>query len=298
MPALEPSIAPPQRLDAVVLGAMCALTAAGVDTPRLDARLLVAAATGLGVGELIARPEQLVAAENIARLDVLVRRRCNREPVSRVLGERDFFGRTFLVTPAVLDPRPDSETVIEEALAIAAKAGWRDRAIRILDIGTGSGALLATLLAELPQATGLGTDMSEEALQVAEVNADRLDVGERAVFARHDALEGIEGHFDLVVCNPPYIVTEEIAGLAPEVRDHDPHAALDGGSDGLNVYRKIIPHLPRVLASGWVIFEVGLGQASAVERMLREVAGTRAQSMRIRRDLAGHERSVATEIQL
>jgi release factor glutamine methyltransferase len=298
MPALEPSIAPAQRLDAVVLGAMCALTAARVDTPRLDARLLVAAATGLGVGELIARPEQLVAAENIARLDVLVRRRCNREPVSRILGERDFFGRTFLVTPAVLDPRPDSETTIEEALAIAAQAGWRERAIRILDIGTGSGALLATLLAELPQATGLGTDMSEEALQVAEVNADRLGVGERAVFARHDALEGIEGHFDLIVCNPPYIATEEIAGLAPEVRDHDPHAALDGGADGLNVYRKIIPQLPRVLASGWVIFEVGLGQASAVERMLRVVAGARARSMRIRRDLGGHERSVATEIQL
>jgi release factor glutamine methyltransferase len=298
MPPLEPSIAPAQRLDAVVLGAMRALTAAGVDTPRLDARLLVAAATGLGVGELIARPEQLVAADNIAWLDALVRRRCNREPVSRILGERDFFGRTFLVTPAVLDPRPDSETVIEEALAIAALAGWRERAIRILDIGTGSGALLATLLAELPRATGLGTDMSEEALQVAEVNADRLGVSERAAFAQHDALDGIEGPFDLVVCNPPYIATEEIAGLASEVRDHDPHAALDGGADGLNVYRKIIPQLPRVLTSGWVIFEVGLGQAGAVERMLREVAGTRAQSMRIRRDLGGHERSVATEIQL
>lgn len=298
MPALEPSIAPVQRLDAVVLGAVHALAKAGIKSPRLDARLLVTAATGLGVGDLIVRPEQLVPAEAIARLDALVRRRCKHEPVSRILGGRDFFGRTFLVTPAVLDPRADSETIIEQALEIAAEAGWRERAIRILDIGTGSGALLATLLAELPLANGLGTDTSEEALEVAVVNADRLGVSERAVFANHDALDGIEGRFDLVVCNPPYIATEEIAGLSPEVRDHDPSAALDGGPDGLFVYRKIIPALPRVLASGWVIFEVGAGQASAVQRMLREVAGTRAQPVRIRRDLGGHERSVATEIQL
>jgi release factor glutamine methyltransferase len=298
MPALEPAIAPSQRLDAVVHRVTGALAAAGIDTARLDARLLVTEATGLGVAELIARPEQAVAAENLVRLEALVHRRCRREPVSRILGERDFYGRTFIVTPAVLDPRPDSETLIEEALAIAGDAGWRDRPSRILDVGTGSGALLISLLAELPLATGLGTDTSEDALQVAEVNADHLGVGERAAFAQHDALDGIDGTFDLVVCNPPYIATAEIAGLAPEVRDHDPHAALDGGADGLDVYRKMIPQLSRVVPCGWVLFEVGAGQAGGVERMLREVAGTRVRSVRIRRDLAGHERSVATEIQL
>jgi release factor glutamine methyltransferase len=298
MPALEPAIAPAQRLDAVVHRVTAALMAADIDTARLDARLLVTAATGLGVAELIVRPEQTVAAENLVRLEALVRRRCKHEPVSRILGERDFYGRTFIVTPAVLDPRPDSETLIEEALAIAGEAGWRDRPIRILDVGTGSGALLITLLAELPLATGLGTDTSEDALQVAEVNADHLGVGERAAFAHHDALDGIDGTFDLVVCNPPYIASAEIASLAPEVRDHDPHAALDGGADGLDVYRKIIPQLTRVVPCGWVLFEVGAGQAVAVERQLRKAAGTRILSVRIRRDLAGHERSVATEIQL
>ena len=249
MPALEPSIAPAQRLDAVVRRAMRALDGGGDRYAGLDARLLVAAATGLGVGELIARPEQPVAAENMERLDALVRRRCTREPVSRILGEREFYGRTFLVTPAALDPRPDSETLIEAALAIAGES----RLARASDPHSrhrhGLGRAAATLLAELPLATGLGTDMSEDALQVAEVNADRLGVGERATFARHDALEGIEGHVRSRRLQSALHCDGEIAGLTPEVRDYDPHAALDGGSGRPQVYRKIIPHLTRVLAS-------------------------------------------------
>ena len=155
--------------------------------------------------EIIARPERRLAADEQARLEASVARRCAREPVSRILGEREFYGRRFALSSATLDPRPDSETLIEAALGIAAREGWRERSIRILDVGTGTGCLLLTLLAELPLATGVGTDISGEALQTAARNAASLGVAERVQFARADALGGVDGPFDLVVSNPPYI---------------------------------------------------------------------------------------------
>ena len=168
--------------------------------------------------------------------------------------------------------------------------------MRILDIGTGSGALLVTLLCELPLATGLGTDVSAQALAVAQDNARRHGVAERASLEQRDALAGVSGPFDLVVCNPPYIATAEIARLAPEVRGFDPREALDGGADGLDMYRRIIPGLARVISSGWIGFEVGAGQAQTVADMLHHaVMGSR---LRYRKDLGGHVRCVATEIQL
>jgi release factor glutamine methyltransferase len=283
-----------QRLDDVVRRAVRALENAGVETPRIDAQRLVQAATGLGVADLISRPQQMIG--DWERLAPLIRRRCAHEPVSRILGEREFYGRPFLISPATLDPRPDSETLIEEALALADELGWRTRPLRILDIGTGSGALLVTLLAELPLSSGLGTDVSPRALKVAAANAQRHAVLERARFELRDALHGVAGPFDLVVCNPPYVATGEIAGLAPEVREHDPIGALDGGADGLDVYRKIIPALASVVGSGWVVFEVGAGQSTTVAQLLRDrvPSGT----VRIRKDLGGHDRSVAMEIQL
>jgi release factor glutamine methyltransferase len=285
-----------RRLDAVLRQGAESLAAAGVDAPLIDARRLLSAATGCSAADLIAHPEQLVGASEIARFAVMIARRCRREPVSRILGEREFYGRTFRITPAVLDPRADSETLIDEALSISDRKDWRQRPIRILDIGTGSGALLITLLAELPLATGLGTDVSLEALAVAVANAEQNSVAARATFTKADALEGIAGPFDLVVSNPPYIASDDIAGLAPEVRGYDPHGALDGGPDGLDVYRKIIPQLARVLPCGVLLLEVGAGQASAVSALLaREFSRA---FVRTSRDLGGHERCVAMEIQL
>ena len=295
---LEPQLveAPRQRLDALLREGSASLAAAGVDTPLTDARRLLSAATGCSAADLIARPEQLVGARELSRYTAMIVRRSRREPVSRILEEREFFGRSFRVTPNVLDPRADSETLIEEALAIADRMGWRQRPIRILDIGTGSGALLITLLAELPLATGLGTDTCQEALAIAAANAEQNGVVARATFTKADALQGIVGPFDLVVCNPPYIPSADIAGLSAEVRAYDPLTALDGGTDGLDVYRKIIPQLARVLPCGVLLVEVGAGQAVAVSALL---AGEFSSALvRTRRDLGGHERCVAMEIQL
>lgn len=301
MPALEPGSVQTggERLDAVVRQVARVLEEVGIETAWLDARLLVAAATGLDSTDIVARPEALVAAEARQRLAGLVARRCQREPVSRILGEREFYGRAFTVTQATLDPRPDSETIIEEALAIVDEQGWRERPLRILDIGTGTGCLLVTLLAELPHAVGSGTDVSDAALAVATANAERHGVKERAMFACHDALDGVAGTFDLVVCNPPYIASADVADLEPEVRAHDPLGALDGGVDGLDIYRRIIPALPKVLPSGWVLLEVGAGQADSVASLLRAaVAEGQRSAVRLRQDLGGHNRCVAMGIQL
>jgi len=300
MPVLDPITAgATKRLGEITRRVARALTEAGVETPERDARRLLAAATGVGVAELIARPDRIVAQDHCDRLDELVRRRCAREPVSRILGEREFYGRPFLITPATLDPRPDSETLIEMALELAAQAGWRHKPLRILDVGTGSGCLLVTLLAELALATGLGTDVSASALAVAAENARRHGVSSRARFECRCALDGIAQPFDLVVCNPPYVATGEIAALAPEVRDFEPPESLDGGNDGLAVYRKIISAVHNVVTSGWVMFEVGAGQAAAVMELLRASdAGRGGGRLRVRKDLGGHVRCVAMEIQL
>lgn len=279
------------------------LTEAGIETPGIDARRLVAEACGRTSAELIARPEELVAASACQLLDVQVQRRCAGEPVSRILGTRDFYGRTFAISPATLDPRPDSETVIEATLELISEQDWRERPLRILDVGTGSGCLLVTLLAELPNATGLGTDISADALAEAAANARHNGVAERAQFVQHDLLQGLAGPFDLLVCNPPYIPTGTIGSLAREVRDYDPRQALDGGADGLDAYRRILPDLKRIVPGGWVVLEVGAGQADSVAQLLRQLVqgcglGEQGDGIRYRNDLGGHTRCVAMEIQL
>lgn len=271
--------------------------AAGLDSPEVDAKLLAGAAAGMTAHEMVLQPDKWLDDREIAGAEGFRQRRLAHEPVSRILGRRDFYGRTFEIGPATLDPRPDTETLIEAALEIATEAGWRGRPIRILDVGTGSGAILLTLLAELPLASGLATDISAGALEVAARNAERLGVAGRASFAMHRSLEGIEGPFDLVVSNPPYIPAGEIGGLEPEVREHDPRTALDGGADGLDVYRALGQGLVRVVPSGWLAVEVGAGQAAAVAEILGRAAGKCLKSGRIRRDLGGHERCVAVETQ-
>jgi release factor glutamine methyltransferase len=270
--------------------------AAGVPAPRTDARLLVAAAAGLTRADLLAHPERELSVDVSARLHQFARRRERREPVSRILGIREFWGRPFRLSPATLDPRPDSETLIEAALALLEEAGWRDRPLRVLDIGTGSGCLLLTLLAELPAATGLGTDISPDALATAAENARALGISERARFELARSLIGQAGAFDLVVCNPPYVPSADIDALAPEVRDYDPPAALDGGADGLDIYRELAPDLRRVAPGGFALFEVGAGQADMVAGILRACTGI-DEPPRVRRDLGGHDRCVAVRIQ-
>ncbi len=284
-------------LGEAVRAAQQTLRAAGVEDAGRDARLLAAAAMGLATQEILVRPERPLATEAQERLNAMIARRIAREPVSRILGEREFYGRRFALAPATLDPRPDSETLIEAVLTIADREGWRRRPIRILDIGTGTGCLLLTLLAELPSASGLGTDISEPALAVAEENAGALGLDDRASFARHDALAGIGGRFDLIVSNPPYIRSGDISGLSPEVRQYDPTAALDGGADGLDVYRKIAAGLETVL-DGWIILEVGMGQADDVALVLQQafVKTRHAQVCRYA-DLGGHTRCVALRLQ-
>jgi release factor glutamine methyltransferase len=203
----------------------------------------------------------------------------------------------FEVTPATLDPRPDTETLIEAALEIAREKDWLNKPIRILDVGVGTGCILITLLAELPNAIGVGIDISQSALEIAIRNANANGVSERATFRLGESLKRQSETFDLIVSNPPYIPAADIATLEPEVRNFDPHPALDGGADGLDVYRAFARELTAVLPSGAIVVEVGAGQAAVVAGLLTEAAGPRKKGPRFWQDLGGHVRCVAVETQ-
>jgi release factor glutamine methyltransferase len=263
----------------------------GAATPELDAKLLLLAATGLSQEAYIRDPSRILDWTETVRLSAYLMRRAEGEPVSKILGIREFYGRDFVVSPDTLDPRPDSETLIEAALKLAA---GRTGALRLLDLGTGSGCLLLTLLAELPEAEGLGVDLSAAALRIAEQNANRLGLIGRVRFLHGDWLEPVEGRFDIIVANPPYIPTGEVAGLAPEVREHDPALALDGGADGLDAYRRIAGGLAPILnEEGVALFEVGGGQAEPVLALLRDAGLHPLEEGSVFQDLAGISRCVA-----
>lgn len=275
----------------VLAGLARRLAAAGIASPALDARLLLMAATGLTHEALIASPERPLDGEAARRLEALAARRLAREPVSRIVAEREFYGRSFAIGRASLDPRPDTETLVERALAFAAT---RAGVVHILDLGTGSGAILVTLLAELPGARGTGTDLSAAALGEARANAARHGVAGRARFLVADWCDGIDGRFDLVVSNPPYIPTDAIARLAPEVRDHDPRTALDGGPDGLAAYRAIAAQCAPLLAPGGLLaVEIGAGREPAVSAIFAARGWGPAPAGAASRDLAGHVRVLA-----
>jgi len=259
----------------------------GLDSPDLDARLLVGHALGLDHAALASGADRKLTADEIERIGAYAARRRGREPVARILGLREFWGLPLRITPAVLVPRPETESVVEAALAGTA----RDRALRIADLGTGSGAILLALLSELMDARGVGTDRDSAALAAAGLNAGSLGLRERAAFVACDFGAALAGSFDLVVSNPPYIRTAEIAALAPEVREFDPRLALDGGPDGLAAYRAIAADARRLLAPGGrLVVEVGWDQADAV------VAAFAAAELDTgtppRRDLAGVPRAV------
>jgi release factor glutamine methyltransferase len=243
-------------------GAARRLQAAGIDSARLDARLLLGAVLSVEAPQLIAHPDRALTAAEDARFRELVEQRSHRQPLAQLLGRREFWGLAFRVTPDTLDPRPDSETVIEAALACVAD---RSAPLRILDLGTGTGCLLLALLHELLQATGTAIDRSDAALAVARANAADLGLADRAVFRQGDWTDGLSAAFDLVVSNPPYIPLAEIDGLMPEVARHEPRLALDGGADGLAAYRAIAKGMAGLLLpDAYLLVEVGDGQGDSV----------------------------------
>jgi len=257
----------------------------GVESPGLDARILTAHALGLNRAQLTLQEERVLDLLETKKIDSFMARREKREPVSRIIGEREFWGLPFALNEATLDPRPDSETLVSAALS----KSWKTKPnIRILDLGTGTGCLLLSLLYEMPAATGIGIDKSEKAVEQAHANSVRLGLSSRAVFRAGDWFEGINEKFDLIVCNPPYIARLDILFLAPEVREYDPPIALDGGIDGLEFYRLLIPWLPRFLQPwGMAVFECGWGQAEAVCEMFKNSGFS---DIEIFKDLAGVDR--------
>ncbi|MHB2169434.1 peptide chain release factor N(5)-glutamine methyltransferase [Alsobacter sp. R-9] len=244
---------------------------AGIGTAQRDARLLTLDAAGLTHADLVRSPRLPLGEEAARKLSSHVRNRLQRVPVARILGEWEFWSLPFVLSPATLVPRPDSETVVAAALLGLKERRHAAKGLRILDLGTGSGCLLVALLSELPGATGVGVDVSPEAVETARFNAARNRVDDRAEMRVGDWFEGLEGLFDLVVSNPPYIVEAVIPGLEPEVSRHDPHLALSGGRDGLDAYRIIAAGLEGVLAPGGLcVVEIGHDQAETVSQLFRD----------------------------
>lgn len=269
----------------------------GLETPEADARFLLQGVLKLERGDVIRDPSRPVGPLASALHDA-VRRRLAHEPVARILGEREFYGRAFEVTPDVLDPRADTETIIDEVLALAHTKGWHQLPIRIADIGVGSGAILVTLLAELPLATGVGTDTSSSALAVSARNAVRHRVAERAQLIETSILNGVGGTFDIIVSNPPYIPAAEIAALDAGVRQYDPNVALDGGADGMDVYRQIAGYVKDLDDPPCVVLEAGAGQSKDIAALFgNELGGSGFWRVTYRNDLGGHVRCVTLERQ-
>jgi release factor glutamine methyltransferase len=264
------------------------LDAAGLAGPVIDARLLVEAAADASRVDIVTDPHRLLTPEQAERLEDYLSRREQREPVAQILGRKGFWKIMLAVNEHVLTPRPDTETVVEYVLRdFPPHAAWR-----ILDLGVGSGALILSILAERPAARGLGVDLSEEALAVARDNAASLGLGGRCAFLRGDWTAGLgDAEFDLVVSNPPYIASDVIESLEPEVRTFEPRLALDGGPDGLDAYRLLAPEILRVLKPGGrFAVEIGYEQKDAVEALFR-AAG--AEGVATLKDLADRDRVVA-----
>jgi release factor glutamine methyltransferase len=270
------------------------LTAVGVEAPLREARLLLGDALGIDGAGLIAREADAIDTAGLDAFEARMRRRLAGEPISRIRGWREFYGRRFAISPDVLDPRPETELLVEEGQARLPRGG------RVLDLGTGSGCILVSLLAERPDATGVGVDISPAALAVAAGNAQALGVADRATFieggwaaGRPAGLaagwSGGGAGFDLVLSNPPYVAEAELAGLAVEVRDHDPHLALVGGVDGLDPYRAILAELPGMLKpGGWLGVEFGATQAASVSALM---TGAGLEAVEVMADLAGLDRA-------
>ena len=247
--------------------AISALENAGSESPKLDAELLLAHVWGITRVKLLTSHDNGLTEAQEREFQVLLSRRLKREPMAYIVGSKEFWSLDFKVSSAVLCPRPDTEILVQAAL----KMVHRSQPLRILDLGTGSGAILLSLLSELPHATGTGVDISPQAIEIAKENASHLGLASRAEFLLGSWCDGLLGQFDLIVTNPPYIESSAISGLEPEVAVFEPKLALDGGVDGLDAYRLLASQVPLFLRSGgWVVFEVGEAQALAVQQLMSE----------------------------
>nr|WP_295112951.1 peptide chain release factor N(5)-glutamine methyltransferase [uncultured Caulobacter sp.] len=263
------------------------LKGAGIDQPSIDARLMLEVAANVTRTEIVTDPYRELTAEQEATLEDYLARRTRREPVSHIIGRKGFWKILLQVNKNVLTPRPETEVIVDEVL----KAFPEQMGFSMLDLGVGSGTILLAVLAERPAAKGLGVDASADALAVARDNAASLDLNTRAAFLHGDWTAGLgDASFDLVVSNPPYIPTADIETLEPEVRDHEPRLALDGGADGLDAYRLLAPEILRVLKpAGMFAVEIGFDQSKAVEALFREAG---AQQVTTIKDLSTHDRVV------
>ena len=261
---------------------------AGIENPRREARLSLCAASGVSQVALITAPlEPLGSAAR--KVQEVAERRAMGEPLSRIVRKREFWGLSFAITPHVLDPRPETETIVEAALSILRDR--REDQLHVLDLGVGSGALLCALLTEFGAARGVGVDISVDAADVAQGNLDACGLSERAEIRIGDWTSGLEGQFDLIVSNPPYIPTAHLPRLPREVRNFDPWLALDGGFDGLAAYRRIMPRSRSLLApGGWLLAEFGANQAAGVNAIVNQCGFTDVTTYQ---DLAGADRIVA-----
>jgi release factor glutamine methyltransferase len=258
------------------------LTAATIPSASLDAELLLAHALKTTREQIICYPEHPLDKSQATEFDILIERRVAREPMAHILGQREFWGRDFKVNRHTLDPRPDSETLIEAALDLYPD---KKQNLSIIDFGTGTGCLLLTLLAEFPNAQGVGVDISEDALVVANENSCNLELAKRAKFIVSKWGEKVQGKYDLIISNPPYIKSSDIAGLEPEVAKYEPKGALDGGISGLQCYEDLAPYIAALLSiNGFAILEFGMGQENDVKTIL-ENAGLKF--VAFRKDLAG-----------
>jgi release factor glutamine methyltransferase len=283
--------APPVTIDFARRALAARFAAAGLDSPELDARLLVEAALGLDFTGLVSQGKRLLSADEERQLAASAERRLAGEPVARILGTKEFWGLPLRLSADTLVPRPDTETVVDLALDAMSAVKVTGHALCIADLGTGSGAILLALLSELPEAFGVGTDISLGALRAARRNAVVLGLSNRAAFLACSYASALSGPFDLIVSNPPYISSRDIADLPVEVREHDPHRALDGGTDGFDAYRALIPQAARLLRPGGaLVLEVGQGQSGDVEALVTK-AGLSV-DIPAKADLAGIPRAV------
>ena len=264
-------------------------------TPELDARILVCEACGLTHEQFAAAPERPVTRAEQRHIDVMASRRLGGEPVSRILGTREFCGLDFMLAPGTLDPRPDTETVVDITVDRTREMAASLGPPRILDLGTGTGCILISVLRACPEATGLGLDIDAGAVAAARANAVRHGVADRVRFVHGSWLELRECSAHIIVSNPPYIPSGEIDSLAPEVARFDPRAALDGGPDGYDAFREIAPRLAGLLEpGGWAVFEIGDGQLETVRKILQDNdLGHAGSGAHVGHDLAGRERCIA-----
>lgn len=274
-------------------GAAQKLITAGAATPMLDAEILAAFTLGVERGDLLLKWDKTFASDDLEHFNAVIKRRALREPVARITGVQEFWSLPFKVTPETLIPRPDSETLVAAVLGRTRK----NTPVRILDLGTGTGCLLLALLSELPQAAGVGADISKGTLKCARENAENLNLSGRAKFTIFDWINDIplnERPFEIVISNPPYIPTGDIAGLELEVAKFAPGAALDGGPDGLNHYRRIVAKAPGFFGAkgGQIYLEVGDGQAGSVKTLLKQAGFI---TLEVYHDLAGKTRVVTAQ---